>query len=156
VFWVQGLLETGSWLSMVPQNIPPSVPLKCFCVGYRVGMKWTLVGKGWGWIRELAAVSLQEKVVKKGVSRVREQPALMWQACGCVACLCSWNVPVSIYVRLESSQAGLDGTRCPEQQSGLHAGSWPAVVAPVDLTLGPHGCVVSQERNVGWQSWRRE
>lgn len=52
-------------------------------------MKWTLVGKGWGWIRELAAVSLQEKVVKKGVSRVREQPALMWQACGCVACLCS-------------------------------------------------------------------
>lgn len=23
-------------------------------------MKWTLVGKGWGWIRELAAVSLQE------------------------------------------------------------------------------------------------
>lgn len=30
------------------------------------------------------------------------------------------------------------------------------IVAPVDPTLGLHGCVVSQGRAVGWQSWLRE
>lgn len=59
-------------------------------------------------------------------------------------------------MRLESSQAGLDRARCPELLSGLHVVETNSIVAPVDLTLGPHGCVVSQGRAVGWQSWLRE
>lgn len=48
-------------------------------------------------------------------------------------------------MRLESSQAGLDGTRTDGVLSNRVV-SMLAIVAPVALTLGPHGCVVSQER----------